>query len=103
MLVRPRPEVVIAPAVSPSQRRAAAASSIAEQQEGGRPQVAVPACEEPLDVGEVERHSDCTHCSLRVAARAGPARMRSFCWMLSAVSRPYAEYQTRVGTWWTRR
>ena len=68
--------LVIAPAVSPSQRRAAAASSIAEQQERGRLQVAVAAGEEPLDVGELERHSDCTHFE-RVAvaqARRGCAR-----------------------------
>ena len=58
----------------------------AEQQEGGRPQVAVPAREEPLDVREVERHSDCTHFEASPPRR--PARMRSFCWMLSAVSRP---------------
>ena len=78
-------ELVIAPARVAQPAPGSGRVLDPEQQEGGRSQVAVAAGEQALDVGEIERHSDCTHLDASPPRR--PARMRSFCWMLSAVSR----------------
>ena len=58
-----------------------------QQQERRRLQVAVAAGEEPLDVAELELHSDCTH-SRSSGSPCRPARIRSFCATLSAVRSP---------------